>query len=53
MNHAVVLDASVAVKRLLEEEFTAQARALFDDSLGTGTRIVAPHLLISEVANAL
>lgn len=53
MNHAVVVDASVAVKRLLDEEFTAQTRVLFDDNLGTGTRIVAPHLLISEVANAL
>ena len=32
MNHVIVLDASVAVKLVIEEEFTDQARALIEDS---------------------
>jgi predicted nucleic acid-binding protein len=53
MNHAVVVDASVALKRVLAEEFTEQSRALFAQSLQDRRLLVAPPLLPSEVANAL
>jgi predicted nucleic acid-binding protein len=53
MNHAVVVDASVALKRVLAEEFTEQSRALFAQSLQDRRPLVAPPLLPSEVANAL
>ena len=51
MNHAVVVDASVAVKWVLDEEFTEQARNLLRDSVRQP--IVAPPHLTSEVTNAL
>jgi len=51
MNHAVVVDASVAVKWVLDEEFTEQARAVLRDSVRRP--IVAPPHLTSEVTNAL
>jgi predicted nucleic acid-binding protein len=53
MNHAVVVDASVALKRVLAEEFTKQSRALFAQSLQDRRPLVAPPLLPSEVGNAL
>ena len=53
MNHAVVVDASVALKRVLAEEFTEQSRALFARSLQDRRPLVAPPLLPSEVGNAL
>jgi predicted nucleic acid-binding protein len=51
MNQAVVVDASVAVKWVLAEEFTEQARNLLRESVRRP--IVAPPLLSSEVTNAL
>jgi predicted nucleic acid-binding protein len=51
MNHLVVVDASVAIKWLVEEEFSAQAEALLEDAAGRS--IVGPLPLTSEVANAL
>jgi predicted nucleic acid-binding protein len=53
MKHAVVVDASVALKRVLAEEFTEQSRALFAQSLQDRRPLVAPPLLPSEVGNAL
>lgn len=53
MNHGVVVDASVAIKRVLAEEFTEESRALFAKSLEDRRSLVAPPLLPSEVGNAL
>ena len=43
-----MVDASVAVKWLFVEEDSADARGLLDDE-----ELHAPHLLVSEVANAV
>jgi predicted nucleic acid-binding protein len=51
MNQAVVVDASVAVKWVLAEELTEQARALLRES--ARRPILAPPHLSSEVTNAL
>jgi predicted nucleic acid-binding protein len=51
MNQMVVVDASVAVKWVLDEEFTQQARHLLRDSVRLP--ILAPAHLTSEVTNAL
>jgi predicted nucleic acid-binding protein len=51
MNQTVVVDASVAVKWVLDEEFTQQARHLLRDS--ARLPILAPAHLSSEVTNAL
>lgn len=45
---AYVVDASVAVKWLVVEEGSADARAMLDDE-----ELHAPRLLVSEVANAV
>lgn len=44
----LVVDASVAVKWLVVEEHSADARGLLDDE-----ELHAPRLLVSEVANAV
>jgi predicted nucleic acid-binding protein len=46
--NSLVIDASIAVKWVVEEEGTAQALALRD-----GTRLLAPDLLVPECANIL
>jgi predicted nucleic acid-binding protein len=51
MNHAVAVDASVALKWVLAEEFTEQARSLLRDN--ARRPIIAPPHLSSEVTNAL
>ena len=53
MNHILVLDASVAVKVVIEEEFTAQARALIEDSRRSRRLLFGPPHLASEVTNAI
>jgi predicted nucleic acid-binding protein len=53
MNQPLVVDASVALKRVLAEEFTEQSRSLFAQSLQDRHPLVAPPLLPSEVGNAL
>lgn len=53
MNHAVVVDASLTVSRLLPERFTDQARAFFDHHLRDHRPILAPPHLPSEVVNAI
>lgn len=52
-NHAVVVDASVAVKWVLNEEFTSESRELLTHTLRERIPIIAPPHLRSEVANAL
>lgn len=47
----VVLDASVAVKWVIDEDFTEEARRLLRDS--AGQPLVAPPHLFSKVTNAL
>lgn len=44
-----VIDASVAVKWLAEEEFSTQAFQLLFGEI----RLIAPDLIFAEVANAL
>lgn len=43
-----VVDASVAVKWLVEEEDSARSRSV----LSSGATLVAPELIVAEVANA-
>jgi predicted nucleic acid-binding protein len=53
MNHAVVVDASVAVKWVLFEEITNQARAFYEANLRAHRPIFAPPHFRSEVSSAL
>jgi predicted nucleic acid-binding protein len=53
VNHAVAIDASVAAKWLLTEEYSGQARSLLRDSLRGGRPLVGPPLLMAEVINIL
>lgn len=49
----IVVDASVAIKWIFQEEHTDQAKALFRDSLHRREAIIAPPLLLNEVTNTL
>jgi predicted nucleic acid-binding protein len=49
----ICVDASVAAKWILREEWRDQAIALYYDALHAGERIVAPPLLPIEVTNIL
>jgi len=49
----IVVDASVAVKWIVAEEYTEQAQTLYQTSLQRGEQIVAPPLLPSEVTNTV
>ena len=51
--YAVVVDASVADKWVLNEEFTSQSRDLLTHTLRERIPVIAPPHLRSEVANAL
>lgn len=53
MNDAVVVDASLAVKGLVREEFSDQARALEEDSNRDQAALTAPPHFFSEVPNAI
>ncbi len=48
-----VVDASLAFKWLVEEEYSEEARALSRDWQVSGIQIIAPHLMLAEIANAL
>lgn len=52
-NHAIVVDASVAFKVVIQEEFTDRARALFAATLSAGRSLLGPPHLASEVTNAI
>ena len=51
MNQILVVDASVAIKWVVAEEFSEQAEALLNDAASSA--IVGPPALSTEVANAL
>lgn len=53
MEEEAVADASVVVKWFLDEEFSAQARALRDDFVMGRISLQVPSLLFYEVLNAL
>ena len=47
-----VVDASLAVKWLVDEEDADKARALYRGWVDSGVQIAAPYLMLAEVANA-
>jgi predicted nucleic acid-binding protein len=49
----LVVDASVAVKWVIVEAFSAQADALLTDALRAHRQIVGPPTLLAEVTNAI
>ncbi len=53
MNHAVAVDASVAVKWVVAEQDTDRAQALLNDSLTASRPIVTPPHFTGEVVNAI
>jgi predicted nucleic acid-binding protein len=53
MNHVYVIDASVAIKWLLDEEFSDRAQALVEESRRTRRPLFAPPHMASEVTNAI
>jgi predicted nucleic acid-binding protein len=53
MNHAMVVDASVALKGVLFEEFTYQARVLYEAALTAHRPFLVPPHFFSEVTSAL
>ena len=53
MNGVVIVDASLAVKWLVREEHSDEARAISRSWASEGTRTAAPYLMPVEVANAL
>ncbi len=53
MNGSAVVDASLAVKWLIEEEHSDKATALVRRLDSEGTRLAAPYLMPTEVANVL
>jgi predicted nucleic acid-binding protein len=53
MNHAVVVDANIAFKVVIEEELSDTARTFFTENLRDGRPIIAPPHFHIEVTNAL
>ena len=53
MSGSVVVDASLAVKWLVEEEDSDKAHAALESWVARDVARIAPHLLPFEVANAL
>ena len=53
MNGSVVVDASLAVKWLVEEEDSGKAHAVLQSWVAQGVTRIAPYLMPFEVANAL
>ena len=53
MNGSVVVDASLAVKWLVEEDDSDKAHAALESWVAQDITRIAPHLLPFEVANAL
>jgi len=49
----LVVDASVVVKLVLDEPRSDLARRLYEQSVDTGQRLVAPTILPNEVINAV
>jgi predicted nucleic acid-binding protein len=53
MEHALVLDANVAAKAFLDEEYADLATALIFDSIADGRPLFAPFQFQSEVINTI
>ena len=53
MTTAVVVDASIAIKWLVEEDHSREADRLLSAWDRDDTQVTAPHLLATEVANGL
>ncbi len=53
MNGLVVVDASLAVKWLVDEEDSDKAHAVLESWVARGVTRIAPYLMPFEVANAL
>ena len=53
MNGSVVVDASLAVKWLVEEDDSDKAHAALQSWVSQDITRIAPHLMPFEVANAL
>jgi len=53
VNGPVVVDASLAVKWLVDEDYSDEARAIARSWEMRGVRTAAPHLMPVEVTNAL
>ena len=53
MSAAVVLDASVAVKLVLDEEHRERAQALYQHTIRAGRPVLAPPLVRAEAINAV
>jgi predicted nucleic acid-binding protein len=49
----IILDASVAVKLVLDEEHREHAQALYEQAIRDGQPVLAPALLRAEVVNAI
>ncbi|TAK59829.1 MAG: PIN domain-containing protein [Dehalococcoidia bacterium] len=50
---AILIDASVALKWVLDEDHSDAARALFDDAMRAERLILAPPIWLSETTNAI
>lgn len=53
MSGPVVVDASIALKWIVKEPYTPEARALLTGWTADGTSLLVPSLISSEIANAL
>jgi len=53
VNHALAVDASLAVKWVLKEEYTEQAQRLWSDSVEARRPVVVPPQCTGEVTSAL
>ena len=53
MNEFVVVDASLVLKWLIEEEDSEQADDLLQRWRDEGVQLIAPHLMVFEAVNAL
>ncbi|MEX2431069.1 MAG: type II toxin-antitoxin system VapC family toxin [Dehalococcoidia bacterium] len=51
--NTAVVDASLALKWVLNEELSREARALAGQWRDAGVSVVAPHFLMAEAANTL
>jgi predicted nucleic acid-binding protein len=49
----IVVDASLALKWVLEEPHSVEAKALLEDWRSNGRRLIAPALFLYEVTNTL
>ncbi|MEX2227764.1 MAG: type II toxin-antitoxin system VapC family toxin [Dehalococcoidia bacterium] len=53
MSDAIVVDASIALKWIFNEDYSDGARSLLRHTLAQGHELVAPAIFLSEVTNAV